>query len=62
LTGINNQCGRSGFLGGQQERSPISTLIMLGAATSKIWSATPWKELPGMVRDRPPAEFLMESR
>lgn len=41
----------------------VSTIVRtFGHATTEVWGATPWKELLGMVRDLPPAEFLMESR
>jgi hypothetical protein len=41
----------------------VATIVRtFGHATTEIWGATPWKEFLGIVRDLPPAEFLMESR
>jgi uncharacterized protein with GYD domain len=41
----------------------VATIVRtFGHATTEVWGATPWKEFLGMVRDLPPAEFLMEGR
>ena len=41
----------------------VSTIVRtFGHATTEVWGATPWKEFLGLVRDLPPAEFLMETR
>jgi uncharacterized protein with GYD domain len=41
----------------------VATIVRtFGHATTEVWGATPWKDFLGMVRDLPPAEFLMENR
>lgn len=41
----------------------VSTIMRtFGHATTEVWGAAPRKEFLGMVRDLPPAEFLMDSR